>query len=45
MTIDPEMLRAVMRHWAAGVVIVTSRHGAQAHGMTVSSFTSVALPS
>lgn len=43
MPVDPEMLRAVMRHWPTGVAILTSRHGAQAHGMTVSSFTSISL--
>src|SRR5947209_12966426 len=43
MPVDPEMLRAVMRHWPTGVAILTSRYGAQAHGMTVTSFTSVSL--
>jgi flavin reductase (DIM6/NTAB) family NADH-FMN oxidoreductase RutF len=43
MPVDPEMLRAVMRHWPTGVAILTSRYGAQAHGMTVNSFTSVSL--
>ncbi len=43
MAVDPEMLRAVMRHWPTGVAILTSRHGAQAHGMTVNSFTSISL--
>ncbi len=43
MPVDPEMLRAVMRHWPTGVAILTSRHGAQAHGMTVNSFTSISL--
>ncbi len=32
-----------MRGWASGVTIVTARAGAEAHGMTVSSFTSVSL--
>ena len=43
MPVDPEMLRAVMRHWPTGVAVLTSRYGAQAHGMTVNSFTSVSL--
>ena len=43
MPVDPEMLRAVMRHWPTGVAILTSRHGAQSHGMTVNSFTSISL--
>ncbi len=43
MTVDPEALRAVMRHWATGVAILTARDGAQVHGMTVNSFASVSL--
>jgi flavin reductase (DIM6/NTAB) family NADH-FMN oxidoreductase RutF len=43
MAIDPELLRAVMRHWPTGVLILTSRHADVAHGMTVNSFSSVAL--
>ncbi len=43
MPVDPETLRAVMRHWTTGVVIVAARDGAQAHGMTVNAFTSVSL--
>ena len=43
MPVDPEMLRAVMRHWPTGVAVLTSRHGGQAHGMTVNSFTSISL--
>jgi flavin reductase (DIM6/NTAB) family NADH-FMN oxidoreductase RutF len=43
MPVDPEMLRAVMRHWPTGVAILTSRHGGQAHGMTVNTFTSISL--
>jgi len=41
--VDPEMLRAVMRHWPTGVAVLTSRHGALTHGMTVNSFTSISL--
>jgi 3-hydroxy-9,10-secoandrosta-1,3,5(10)-triene-9,17-dione monooxygenase reductase component len=43
MAVDPQALRAVMRHWATGVAILTARDGAQVHGMTVSSFASVSL--
>ena len=43
MSVDPEMLRAVMRHWPTGVAVLTSRYGQHAHGMTVNSFTSVSL--
>jgi flavin reductase (DIM6/NTAB) family NADH-FMN oxidoreductase RutF len=32
-----------MRFWATGVTIVTAKHRGLAHGMTVSSFTSVSL--
>jgi flavin reductase (DIM6/NTAB) family NADH-FMN oxidoreductase RutF len=42
-TIDPELLRGVMRHWATGVAIVGARHAGVVHGMTVNSFCSVAL--
>jgi len=41
--LDPEQLRAAMRAWTSGVVIITAAHGNQQHGMTVSSFTSVSL--
>jgi flavin reductase (DIM6/NTAB) family NADH-FMN oxidoreductase RutF len=43
MAVDPEALRAVMRHWTSGVAILTARDGARTHGMTVNSFTSVSL--
>jgi flavin reductase (DIM6/NTAB) family NADH-FMN oxidoreductase RutF len=43
MTIDPDNLRAVMRHWPTGVMILTSRYEDFTHGMTVNSFSSVAL--
>ena len=43
MAVDPETLRAVMRRWTTGITIVAARDGAQVHGMTVSSFTSVSL--
>ncbi|MFN3742861.1 MAG: flavin reductase family protein, partial [Anaerolineales bacterium] len=38
-----EDLRATMRLWASGVAVLTARHGETVHGMTVNSFTSVAL--
>ncbi|MFB8005760.1 flavin reductase family protein [Nocardia sp. NPDC056000] len=41
---DTTYLRAVMAQWASGVVVVTTmRDGGGRHGMTASSFTSVAL--
>jgi flavin reductase (DIM6/NTAB) family NADH-FMN oxidoreductase RutF len=43
MPLDPETLRAVMRHWTTGVAIVSARDGATVHGMTVNSFSSVSL--
>jgi flavin reductase (DIM6/NTAB) family NADH-FMN oxidoreductase RutF len=43
MVVEPEDLRIAMRKWTSGVTIVTSRHAGSVHGMTVSSFTSVAL--
>lgn len=41
--LDSEQLRQAMRAWTSGVTIVTASHGGERHGMTVSSFTSVAL--
>src|SRR5512138_1976483 len=38
-----ELLRQSMRHWPTGVTIVTSGTGAQRHGMTVNSLSSVSL--
>jgi flavin reductase (DIM6/NTAB) family NADH-FMN oxidoreductase RutF len=43
MTFNPELLRHAMRTWTSGVTIVTASHNGQAHGMTVSSFTSISL--
>ncbi|MEV6278850.1 flavin reductase family protein [Nocardia sp. NPDC051832] len=41
---DPTYLRTVLAQWASGVVVVTTlRPGGGRHGMTASSFTSVAL--
>lgn len=39
----PELLRQSMRHWVAGVTVVSSQYGDLRHGMTVNSFTSVSL--
>ena len=41
--VDAETLRHAMRQWATGVTVVTSVHEGRAHGMTVTSFTSVSL--
>jgi flavin reductase (DIM6/NTAB) family NADH-FMN oxidoreductase RutF len=41
--LDPEQLRLAMRAWTSGVAIVTTSHAGEQHGMTVSSFTSIAL--
>jgi flavin reductase (DIM6/NTAB) family NADH-FMN oxidoreductase RutF len=42
-TLDPEHLRQAMRAWSSGVTIVTPATAGEQHGMTVSSFTSIAL--
>jgi len=41
--LDPNQLRQSMRAWSSGVTIVTAATANEEHGMTVSSFTSVAL--
>jgi flavin reductase (DIM6/NTAB) family NADH-FMN oxidoreductase RutF len=43
LTCDADQLRRLMRLWTSGVTIVTAQAGAEQHGMTVSSFTSVSL--
>jgi len=43
LTIDSEQLRQAMRAWASGVTIVTASYEGEQHGMTVSSFTSIAI--
>lgn len=40
---DSELLRQAMRAWTSGVTIVTAEHAGEQHGMTVSSFTSIAV--
>ena len=42
-TLEPDRFKEVMRTWAAGVSVVTSRLGDEIHGCTVNSFTSVSL--
>lgn len=42
-TLNPEDLRQAMRAWSSGVAIVTATSQGEQHGMTVSSFTSIAL--
>jgi flavin reductase (DIM6/NTAB) family NADH-FMN oxidoreductase RutF len=41
--LDTEQLRQTMRAWSSGVTVVTAMYQGRTHGMTVSSFTSVAL--
>jgi flavin reductase (DIM6/NTAB) family NADH-FMN oxidoreductase RutF len=43
MAITAEEMRHVMRHWATGVSLVTSAQAGRSHGMTVTSFASIAL--
>ena len=40
MPITPEAFRDALRHFPAGVTIVTIKSGEQAHGLTVSAFAS-----
>jgi flavin reductase (DIM6/NTAB) family NADH-FMN oxidoreductase RutF len=41
MSITPEAFRDALRHFPAGVTIVTIKSGAEIHGLTVSAFASV----
>ena len=43
MTVGAEELRSVLRQWASGITVVTASYEGVLHGMTVSSFSSVAL--
>ena len=43
MAIDRQSFKTLLRHWASGVAIVTTRAGDQVAGMTATSFTSVSL--
>ena len=42
-TLNSEQLRQAMRAWTSGVTIVTASYKGEQHGMTVSSFTSIAI--
>ena len=43
MAITADEFRAAMGSWPSGVTIITSRHGDQIHGMTVSDFSGASL--
>lgn len=43
MSVDRQLFKSVLRHWASGVTIVTTRVGEQLAGMTASAFSSVSL--
>lgn len=43
MPLDGQQLRQVMRRWATGITVVTTRAGADIHGITVNSFSSLSL--
>jgi flavin reductase (DIM6/NTAB) family NADH-FMN oxidoreductase RutF len=43
LAIEPTLYKALLRRWASGVTVVTTRAGAQLAGMTATSFTSVSL--
>ncbi len=43
MPLDGQQLRQVMRRWATGVTVVTTRSPNGLHGITVNSFTSLSL--
>ncbi len=43
MALDPEHFKLALRRWASGVTIITTRHGEEVGGMTVSAFSSVSL--
>jgi 3-hydroxy-9,10-secoandrosta-1,3,5(10)-triene-9,17-dione monooxygenase reductase component len=41
--VDRELFKSVLRRWASGVAVVTTRAGERVAGMTVSSFSAVSL--
>jgi flavin reductase (DIM6/NTAB) family NADH-FMN oxidoreductase RutF len=41
--VDPQALRETMRLWASGVSVVTTAHGDERSGLTVSAFNSLSL--
>lgn len=43
MSVAAEEFKQVLRRWASGITVVTSRAGDRMHGMTVSAFSSVSL--
>jgi flavin reductase (DIM6/NTAB) family NADH-FMN oxidoreductase RutF len=43
LAVDRKLFKSVLRRWASGVTIVTTRAGEQVAGMTVSSFSAVSL--
>ena len=43
MPVDRQLFKSVLRRWASGVSIVTTRAGERVAGMTVSSFSAVSL--
>ena len=43
MSVDRDTFKRTLGSWASGVTIVTSQHGADRMGMTVSAFSSVSL--
>lgn len=43
MSIDRQLFKSVLRRWASGVTIVTTRAGERVFGMTASAFSSVSL--
>ena len=43
MPVDADTFKRSLGSWPSGVTIVTSQHGAERLGMTVSAFTSVSL--
>ena len=43
MAIERQRFKTLLRHWASGVAIVTTRAGERLAGMTATSFTSVSL--